>query len=119
MLGPSVIINLWQWFHQHSVKVLVLFIEQVEGKKRIKQFFPKYSLLLSSRLLSNTVHSQLKTTVWPVPEDIDPTCVYEDWIQCPTSKQLLITLRCSGPFLALRKFWAGEVGGHKKTGPVP
>lgn len=25
-------------------------------------------------------------------------CVYENWIQCPTSKQSLMTLRCSGPF---------------------
>lgn len=42
MLGPSVIINLWQWFHQHSVKVLVLFIEEVEGeKKRNKTVFPQ------------------------------------------------------------------------------
>lgn len=38
-------------------------------------FLFEYSLLLRSRLLSNTVHSQLKTTAWLLPERHGSTSV--------------------------------------------
>lgn len=46
-----------------------LHFRAFKKKKQSKQiFFSKFSLLLRSRLLSNTVHSQLKTTAWLLPE---------------------------------------------------
>lgn len=42
-------------------------------------------------------------------------CVYENWIQCLTSKQSLMTLRCSGPFWPRGKCCKEVKGIHVKN----
>lgn len=60
-------------------------------------FFFKYSLLLRSRLLSNTVLSQLKTTAWLLPERQWIQQMDSKGIKCLSGAQSPITLRCLGP----------------------
>lgn len=90
------------------VSVGSTFIREVQNlwnNKMWKQFSFKYSLLLRSRLLSNTVHSQLKTTAWLLPERHGSTrCSNNGSYVCPVHSHQL-------PWGVFGTFWpVGNVG---------
>lgn len=78
-------------------------VQNLWNNKTWKVF--KYSLLLRSRLLSNTVHSQLKTTAWLLPERHGSTrCSNIGSYVCPVHSHQL-------PWGVFGTFWpVGNVG---------
>lgn len=84
-----------------------LLLERYKTFEIIKRekFSFKYSLLLRSRLLSNTVHSQLKTTAWLLPERHGSTrCSNIGSYVCPVHSHQL-------PWGVFGTFWpVGNVG---------